>query len=261
MDDNAGFPGIDKEQLAYLLKYGKNLYTGIQITPGPYIQTFPADIILLHIGTNNLTASSSEVSALLDNIRNYDSNVIILIARIINRATYSSLTTTYNDNVQSMVAARGDSKIISVNMETGAGINYSTDMFDNLHPNTTGYDKMAAKWFQVLDGLNAAPVVSSIPQQYINQGTTSFNNINLDSYVTDNEDPDNLIEWTYELQANSKFTASINSSRVLQVSASDLNWYGSETITLKARDSGSGSFRKTDSVDVVFTVVKANEPP
>jgi hypothetical protein len=264
MDDNAGFPGIDKEQLAYLMKYGKNLVTGIQITPGYYMATYPADIILLHIGTNNLNPYDVDVvfSALLDNIRYAAPNAIILVARIINRYGFSSSQTTlYNDYVQALIANRGDSKIISVNMETGAGINYYADMFDDLHPNTTGYNKMAAKWFQAIDGLNQAPVVSTIPQQSIPQGTSAFNNISLDPYVTDAEDADNAIQWTYRQQAGSKYTVSISTGRVLSVSVNDLNWYGSETITLKARDSGSGAFQKTDSVDVAFTVTKGNEPP
>lgn len=261
MDDNAGFPGIDKEQLAYLLKYGKNLRTGVQITPGPYLYVYPADIILLHIGTNNLTADATLVSALLDNIRNYDSHVIILVARIINRMTYSSLTTTYNDNVENMVTARGDSKIIMVNMETGAGINYNTDMFDNLHPNTAGYNKMAAKWFEAIDNLNAAPEISAIPEQSINQGTTVFPTVSLNNYVSDAEDDDSQLQWTYRLQADSKLSVSINASRQLNVTVNDNTWYGSETITLKAKDTGSGAFQKTDSVNVVFTVKKGNEPP
>ncbi len=261
MDDNAGFPGLDKEQLAYLLKYGKNLRTGQQITPGPYVYTYPADIILLHIGTNNLTADATLVSALLDNIRNYDSHVIILVARIINRMTYSSLTTTYNDNVENMVNARGDAKIIMVNMETGAGINYTSDMFDNLHPNTSGYNKMAAKWFEAIDNLNAAPEIAAIPEQSIAQGATAFTPLALDGFVSDAEDADGALQWTYRLQPGSKFSVSINASRQMNVTVSDISWYGSETITLKAKDSGSGAFQKTDSVNVIFTVIKGNEAP
>jgi len=41
-----------------------------------------------------------------------------------------------------------------VDQENGAGINYNTDMGDNLHPNQTGYDKMADKW--KADLVNAA---------------------------------------------------------------------------------------------------------
>jgi hypothetical protein len=45
-------------------------------------------------------------------------------------------------------------KIVLVNMETGAGINYNEqpagDMWDNLHPYAMGYSKMAAEWKDAL---------------------------------------------------------------------------------------------------------------
>ncbi len=42
---------------------------------------------------------------------------------------------------------------------------------------------------------------------------------------------------------------------------SDNNWFGSETVFLKATDSGNGAFPKSDSVQVVFTVLKKNSAP
>ncbi|RPJ71435.1 MAG: T9SS C-terminal target domain-containing protein, partial [Alphaproteobacteria bacterium] len=147
-----------------------------------------------------------------------------------------------------------------VNMETGAGINYSTDMADYLHPNQTGYNKMAVKWFETLDNLNSPPVISSIPEQFTLQGT-DFTGLSLDNFVSDNEDNDNQIVWTFDLGPNSKFLASIDGNRVLKVLINDNEWYGSDTLVIKAKDSGNGSFRKTDSLAVIFTVIKGNEPP
>ncbi len=218
LDDNAGFPGITDAQLAYLISTGYNLKAGKYEAPGPYLNYYPADIILLHIGTNELDENPDDVEDILNNIRHWDSDVIVLVARIINRATYSSVTTTFNNNVAAMVAARGDNRIIMVNMETGAGINYSTDMYDNLHPNQNGYNKMAAKWFEAIDALNTPPVISTVPAQSTIQGTP-FGNVILDDYVTDTEDADNKIHWTYRLQANSKFSATIDANRILKVTA------------------------------------------
>ncbi len=153
MDDNAGFPGITDEQLAVLIKTGFSGKTSTQVTPGPYLETYPADIILLHIGTNHVDASPDDVEDILDHIRTSDPDVTIIIARIINRYPYSLVTTTFNDNVEAMVAARADSRIIMVDMEDGAGIDYYTDMDDDLHPNHLGYDKMAAVWCNALVSL------------------------------------------------------------------------------------------------------------
>lgn len=260
MDDNAGFPNLTDDQLNHLILTGYNLAASQQEAPGPYLSYYPTDIMLIEIGTNNLDPSPTDVQDVLNSIRIYEPNVIILLARIINRRTYSSTTTLFNDNVQAMVTARHDPRIIMVDLENGAGINYSTDMFDLLHPNQTGYNKMAAKWFEAIDNLNTAPVVTSIPNQVVTQGET-FSDLGLDAFVSDAQDADNLIHWTYVQQPNSKYTVTLNANRNLHVVSNTPNWYGSETITLKAEDTGGGAFKKSSTTSVVYTTLKANEPP
>jgi len=260
MDDNAGFPNITDDQLNHLILTGYNLAASQQEAPGPYLSYYPTDIMLIEIGTNNLDPSPTDVQDVLNSIRIYEPNVIILLARIINRKIYSSTTTLFNDNVQAMVNARNDPRIIMVDLENGAGINYSTDMFDLLHPNQTGYNKMAAKWFEAIDNLNTAPVVTSIPNQVATQGET-FSDLGLDAFVSDAQDADNLIHWTYVQQPNSKYTVTLDANRNLHVVSNTPSWYGSETITLKAEDSGGGAFKKSSTTSVVYTTLKANEPP
>lgn len=133
----------------------------------------PPDAILLHVGTNDPRANDNsanmvnELNNFLDLIYSFDSDIYVILAKIINRGNpdpQSNLQDTvsaYNDKIQTMADDRisqGD-KLLVVDMETGAGINYdidssfpftSGDMTDNLHPNDIGYDKMAAVWF---DGL------------------------------------------------------------------------------------------------------------
>ncbi len=122
-----------------------------------FLEVNPADIILLHIGTNSLDTSSADVYNILEEIDQYEADssveITVFLARIINRNPYSQTTTDFNDNVEAMAQARinaGDD-IIIVDMEDGAGINYATDMDDEVHPNDTGYGKMADKWFSELD--------------------------------------------------------------------------------------------------------------
>ena len=260
MDDNAGFPGIRDDQLAVLINTGYNQYAGIQETPGPYLNCYPTDIILLHIGTNNLTIDPDDVEDILNNIRSFDPDVYILVARIINRKTYHEETTIFNDNVEDMVNARGDNRIIMVNQETGAGINYANDMYDNLHPNQTGYDKMGYKWFEAINNLNHAPEISSIPVQLTDEGT-SFQNINLDYNVVDIEDPDYLLQWTFRQVTGSNLNVSIDGSRILHVSPKNSEWSGTESLWLKVTDTGNGAFKKVDSAQVMFTVNEVNDPP
>jgi len=126
------------------------------------VQTPPA-VIMLHIGTNSLNSDPSDVENILNEIDQYEidegSPVIVLIARITNQAPYSSVVTQFNDNVMEMVQARidGGDKLIMVDIEDGAGLNYSFqpagDMWDSLHPYASGYTKMAAEWFPALSSV------------------------------------------------------------------------------------------------------------
>lgn len=115
-----------------------------------------ADVILLHIGTNDILddgANAAEVSDILDQIFIANSNATVVLALIINaRTDYSrrSDISTYNSNLNIMAQARiasGDDLII-VDMENGAGLDYSSpDMADKYHPSQIGYDKMATHWY------------------------------------------------------------------------------------------------------------------
>jgi len=124
----------------------------------------PADVVLLHIGTNDLDAGSayaSEVSAILDEIyrygRDWNRNIWVILALIIHRTdppcTLCPETASYNNAVRQMAQSRiqsGD-RIVLVDMENGAGIDYrlypAGDMCDGTHPYATGYQKMANVWF------------------------------------------------------------------------------------------------------------------
>ena len=135
-----------------------------------FLATNPPDIVLLHIGTNDIIANHdpqeivSAVSGILDNIFRYagDHNrqIGVILALIINQLNPPCLncaqTTAYNKALRQMAQDRiqkGD-KIIIVDMENGAGIDYrlipAGDMAGIVHPSERGYQKMAKVWF---DGL------------------------------------------------------------------------------------------------------------
>jgi lysophospholipase L1-like esterase len=142
---------------------GHGGWTDSQVASHVYdwLVTNPAEVVLLHIGTNGINASPNDVEDILDEIdryeADYDMDITVLLARIINRISYSQTTTDFNDNVEAMAELRiaaGD-RIIIVDMENGAGLVYTQDttppyddgdMYDNLHPNDDGYDKMANVW-------------------------------------------------------------------------------------------------------------------
>ncbi len=102
--------------------------------------------------------------------------------------------------------------------------------------------------------VNDAPVVSDIPDQTINEGQT-FNPINLDDYVSDEDNSPSEMTWTYS--GNQDLQVSIDGNHVATISIPDTNWYGSEAITFTATDPGGLS----DGHTVVFTVNNVNDAP
>lgn len=271
--DNAGFSGIRDEKLADLMQTGTSTHTG-KVTPGAYMNSFPADIILLHIGTNDVLAgdyNSDGVARILDAVKSYESSsgkpVLVFLAKIISRADYAcnthSGTVTYNNNLVTMAQSRinnGD-HIVLVDMECGAGLNYYNDLADQVHPNQTGYNKMADKWFAALHGYNNAPVVTRIPDQSVDQ-YESFATITLDSYVTDAEDNPQNISWTFLPESPEHLSITIEANRIAHISVKNSAWSGAESIEFVATDRGKvlTQLKKSSSTTVTFTVNKLNSP-
>jgi len=125
----------------------------------------PADVILLHVGTNNIINGQppSEVVAetqdILDNINqwqsDYEETVTVILARIIltDNATLNTAITTYNNDLEGLASARianGD-RIIVVDMQDA--LSYPSDLIDGFHPTPTGYAKMANVWYDALVSL------------------------------------------------------------------------------------------------------------
>ena len=100
---------------------------------------------------------------------------------------------------------------------------------------------------------NAAPVVTDIPDQTIAEGA-SFTTINLDDYVSDVDNADAEMTWSYS--GNTDLTVSIT-DRVATISAPSADWNGAETITFRATDPGL----LWDDDPATFTVTAVNDAP
>ena len=137
----------------------------------------PADIILLHIGTNYIDTSPDDVEDILDEVDRYESDynmeVTVVVARIIKRLGYESIVTIFNDNVQAMAQDRISNpnnpaypdKVVPPNdVDMEHALVYPGDFIaDGVHPNDTGYAKMANVWFDALDSVIIPPSITSEP--------------------------------------------------------------------------------------------------
>jgi CubicO group peptidase (beta-lactamase class C family) len=158
---------------------GHSGWTAAQIASNvnTFLQNNPADIVLLHIGTNGLSTDPDNVEEILNNIDLFETSsgreVLVLLARILNRScmtdtpacTESATTSTFNHELAVMAQNRiaGGDNIIMVDMENSAGMDYrlepAGDMYDNLHPGEGGDAKMADVWFDALQTVLPAPEV------------------------------------------------------------------------------------------------------
>jgi lysophospholipase L1-like esterase len=113
----------------------------------------PADIVLLHIGTNDIEeghAFSADIARILNEIRRRSTDITVVLALIVNQYPYSPETTAYNAEVSLMALQRiaEGHPIILVDMENA--LVYPDDLGDGVHPNNSGYAKMADVWFEAL---------------------------------------------------------------------------------------------------------------
>jgi hypothetical protein len=101
--------------------------------------------------------------------------------------------------------------------------------------------------------VNDRPVVADIPDQTVGEGA-SFTTISLDGYVTDIDNPDTDMTWTYS--GNSELSVDIT-ARVATITVPDTDWNGTETVTFTATDPGL----LADSNVATFTVTASNDAP
>ena len=108
--------------------------------------------------------------------------------------------------------------------------------------------------YKIVCHVNQAPVVDDIPGQTVDEGS-SFATISLDDYVSDSDNTDAQMTWSYS--GNSALTVSIDSSRVATITIPNTDWNGAETITFKATD----PYGLWDDDAATFTVTAVNDPP
>ena len=224
------------------------------------------NLVLLHIGTNGLDSSSNDVKDILDLIDNHEDNfgedVWVILSRIINRNIYSSTTTQFNTNVYNMAFDRINNpgnpaypdKIKIVDMEYGANINYDFvtdnppgDMWDNLHPFETGYEKMADVWFSGLQTI--LPVADAGPDQNEYEGNT----VMLDA--SNSFDPDGTIASYFWEQQPGGSPVILSDSTVVKptFTAPDVG-LGGETLTFKVTVTDADALESIDIINVNVSV-------
>jgi lysophospholipase L1-like esterase len=140
--DNEGHPGWTIAQIADHID--------------DWLATYEPDVILLHIGTNDMFAATAGVNgqfgALLDRIHEDRPDAQIFVAKLIGLGTVlrtggqAVRTAAFNDAIERTMATRGDQFHLVDQSEI-----HGIDMHDRLHPNAYGYAVMAWNWYRALE--------------------------------------------------------------------------------------------------------------
>src|SRR5690606_10532215 len=123
------------------------------------LQANPAEVVLLHIGTNDvgkglgLEVSTANVERILDEVDRCDPASEVVLARIINKRTPVQWVSDFNERIAALAQDRiadGD-RIYVVDHESA--LTYPDDLKDSVHPMQSGYDKMADVWLNALEDI------------------------------------------------------------------------------------------------------------
>lgn len=116
-----------------------------------WLSATPADVILLHIGTNNTAGPGvytemTGLDRLLSEIDRFSPDTRVVLAQIINERSPREEVRLFNDNFPSLLSVRNlnNDRVVLIDMEQVVA--YPGDFADKLHPDIVGYQKMADKW-------------------------------------------------------------------------------------------------------------------
>ena len=134
-----------------------------------WLQDSAPTIVLLHIGTNDISSGESnqtninEIESIVNKIYQYDSDIAILLCSIIPRKdcdnSKCTKTEELNTLIQQLISQKANSgyNIYHVNQYSAftSNSNWQSDyMSDTMHPNTSGYNVMALTYFNILKNID-----------------------------------------------------------------------------------------------------------
>jgi len=207
------------------------------------------DIVLLHIGTNDISDGEDpddivlEVKQILDEIFAYDPDTSVILARIINRQIHNQNTTAFNNLLPGMVNGHPNRNNIFI-VDQESALTYPDDLGDEVHPNVTGYSKMADVWFSALleDILPAADAGSN---QSVDEGVT----VTLDGSNSNDPGFNPISSYFWEQTGGKLVTISDPAVVEPTFTAPDVGSQG-ETLTFRLTVTYSDSFESTDTTNV-----------
>jgi len=176
------------------------------------LATYRPNIILLHIGSNDMnnnyevSTAPARLASLIDQIMSVDPDSTLLVAQLIcnsNAQTQSNING-YNAQIPAIVQARANAgkhiAMVSMSALTTA------DLYDGLHPNDSGYQKMANAWDAAVQNVVAAGWITPQSNAPVLTGNCEIvnvaSNLALDVYGASDTSGTAIIQWPFDEAAN-----------------------------------------------------------
>jgi lysophospholipase L1-like esterase len=122
-----------------------------------WLTATPSDIVLLLIGTNDGGSASTlgtNVATIVDKIHAKNAAAKVLVSGL---HTNGNAMSYQNSAIQSAINGKPNTLYINAY----SGFNDATDFADQLHPNSSGYDKMATNWFNAIQSVLATTTTTT----------------------------------------------------------------------------------------------------
>ena len=126
-----------------------------------WLKKYTPDIVLMHLGTNDVLQGKSisstldELQLIIDILRVENPNVTILIAKLIPLYDPAGniLINRLNEEIPRLVSVKDspESRVLAV--DHNSNFDAKEDTYDGAHPNPVGEMKMAQKWFDIIESL------------------------------------------------------------------------------------------------------------
>lgn len=136
-----------------------------------WLKIYKPDIVLLELGTNEVfqcttpARATTSLSLIIDALRTKNPSVKIFLAQIPplgaewvdkklcgNNISYGEALLKFNAQLTIFGAGKNTAESPVVMVDQYTGVNPAVDLYDDIHPNDVGEEKMAERWFQAIKG-------------------------------------------------------------------------------------------------------------
>lgn len=270
----ASDPDSSDSELEYAITGNTNSNCGVTIDSGDYVDINPA---------SNWYGSSTVTISCTDGIRTRYDSFVVTVTPVNDPPAITGLPDrtvledhSWNDAIDLWAytydpetSDSGLAFTITGNTNTNCGVSIDSNRYIDINPTPgwSGYSDVTVRamdpsgatgsdTFRItVTAVNDPPVITPLPDRYMNEDATWDNAIDLWSYVTD-ETPDADLAFAITGNTNANCGVSIDSNRYIDISPTP-NWNGYSDVTIRVTDTGGLS--STDTFRI--TVYPINDGP